>query len=252
MLPFFKSRQPAHRALSVQRQVRATQHYAGDDPWQEGLARCMKGDLDVPKELAHAFGIYKTPEKQERIEALLLAGATPADVLECLELDAGVTKLYRHLFFDTSVFETRLDRIEYAESYPNAILNGRARAWKLDAVEEGLEFLKATFGGGNYNVSPQKMIQTAVNKSFLLLGRSRHYDVGGPENKEIRQWALTGVKGISQLPTAVDMSGQDNTGDILFELDRRKQIASEQLAPKKHVDPTQILTGTDEEKPDAQ
>lgn len=251
MLPFYKSKNPAHRALAVERQVRVTRSFTGDDEWQEGLARCMLGDLDVPKELAHAYSIYMSTSKRERVEALLLAKATPADVLACLDIEPSITKVYHHLFFDTGVFESRLDRIQYAEEFEAEGPEDSGALWKTKALHEGLEYLKVLFGGVDYAVSPQKMIQQIINKSYLITGSLDEYGVDSGGGREIRQWALTGVKGISQLPTAADMSGQDNTGDLLYQLDRQKQISDGSRRVKDDVAPDQIMTGIEKEKSDA-
>jgi len=230
-------KKPGHRIDRVARQLRVHGVYLGEDEWEEALARGLTGDMDIPVELAEALAIYADEEHRAMMESLLLCGATDGDVKECLEIPPEVTRKYRELIFDSSVFRTRLDKMRYVKMCEAGI----GREYKEQGLKEGLEFLKLTFGGGQYNVSAMAMLQKQLNKAYAMVCAIDINAVSTDQAKEVRQWAVGSTKAISQIPTALDVSNTENSETLLFALEMREDALAARA--DENIEDAVILTG---------
>lgn len=235
------ARNPHHVIDRIVRQLRTQGRYLGEDPWEDALARGLSGDVDIPQELAEALSLYADVEHRSIIEALLLCGATENDVKECLGVELAVTKAYKHLIFDSSVFKTRLDSMRYVSN----LEDGNHKHLAQRGMAEGLEFLKLKFGGGAYNVSALAMLQKQLNKAYEMMCAVEPANADADFAKEVRQWAAVSTKAVAQMPTALDVSNTENNGTLLFALETRKDaLISSVLESEKPTDgASKILTG---------
>lgn len=203
----FHTAQPHHRFERIYTRLRQTGTYQTDDPLEEALVRLLLGETDVPEEVMRAYATYLDDYKREVVEAFLLAEAQPRDLHDIFRIQHDVIEVYQHLFFDTSVFHDRLDAEAYARNYPEDHDDGYGRELKINAIQLGLEYLKASFGRGNYEVSPTKAVRELVSQAYVTTKLASKYKIDSPKAKEARKWASTMVKSIESLPDAQDIEG---------------------------------------------
>lgn len=201
---------PRHRFSRVLERTRQTGSYKTSNPTEEALVRLLLGEDTVPEEIKRAYRIYKNDHKREVIEAFLLAGGGPRDLQQIFNIDLGVTEVYQEVFFDTEVFEDRLDAEAYARSYPTSHDGGFGYEQKNAAVDHGLEYLKASFGRGNYEVSPTKAMKELISQSYVLSKAATKFPVDHAKAKEARQWAATMINSIDSMPEAQEIEDTDD------------------------------------------
>ena len=239
-----KTPQPRHRFQRIHRQLRQTGTYSADDPVEEALVRFLLKDDSVPEPVIKACKVFWDGYKREVVEAFLLAEAGPKDLYEVFKIDTEVVELYEKLFFDISVFDDRLDAESYARNYEE---DDFGRELKISAIEDGLEYLKARFGRGNYDVSPTKAIKESISLSYVNSKVASKVSIDSPKAKEARKWASSMVKNIEALDTAQKIEGNKNA-DYMLKLkimsDKEGSSENEEI----DIDPEDIVTQNKEER----
>ena len=106
------------------------------------------------------FTIYENRKQAEILEALILSEC-PEDVIETsLHVPVCVTKWYKELFYDISVFRTDLDRLVYLTEYEDEW----ARDLKTKAVNLGYEFVLFNFA----NLVPKTDVQKRLIERMFM------------------------------------------------------------------------------------
>lgn len=216
----FQPPQPRHTFQKIHRRLRQTGSYKTENPVEEDTVRLLLGDMNVPEEVLRAYGVYWDEYKREVVEAFLLAEAAPKDLHDIFRIDEDVIEIYQKVYFDTSVFSDRLDAESYARSYGDADSFGREL--KISAIEDGLEYLKARFGRGHYDVSPVKAIRENISNSYINAKVATKVPIDSPKAKEARKWSNSLVKNVEALPDAQNIEG-NNTSDYIIQLDLLKE-----------------------------
>jgi len=235
----FHTAQPDHKFVRVHTELRQTGACSADDPLEEALARLLQGEEDAPEEVIRAYMTYVNAYKREVVESFLLAEAAPRDLFDVFKMRENIVVVYQQLFFDRSVFADRLDAEAYARDYPTDHDDGYGRELKLNAVQFGLEYLKASFGRGNYSVSPPTAVNELISQAYVTTKIASKFPVDSGKAKEAHKWAATMVKGIESLPSAQDIGGEKKE-DFLIKLRIEKENEdrpdiSEEITPKDIV-----------------
>lgn len=182
---------PDHVYQLALRNVRTTGKASSPDPLTHALERILLGEEDAPREVAYAYRLFVDDYQREVVEAFLLAGANEDDLREIFDIPVEVTRTYRALFFDLGVFLNRLDVESYVRFYPEDRGNGWGKIVKTDALDQGLEYLRVSFGRDRVSVDPQKVVDDAMRQSYLFMKVATKHPLDSPKAKEARQWTGT-------------------------------------------------------------
>lgn len=107
-----------------------------------------------------AFRIQGDLTQAEILEALLLSDCPPGDIVEAFGVPAKACDWYRELFFDTTKFRTKLDKISYVENYPDPF----GKALKVRALNLGYEYVLYTYA----NIVPKTEGQRRLVRTMFL------------------------------------------------------------------------------------
>jgi hypothetical protein len=152
----------------------------------------------------HAFLIYRDPIQKEVVESLLLADADPKDIMEVFGIPAEVILIYGELFFDTTAFRAKLDKVSYIEQYPERF----GKDLKLRAFALGPEFVYWTYG----NVIPKTDSQRALVKRMFMTSAYRAMEAtfNGIDSKITKQaldWSKNMLKAYEALEKLLSQEG---------------------------------------------
>lgn len=225
---------PRFRFERVLDKTRRNGVYDTDHALEEALVRLLLDKDGVPEEVLHAYRIFKDDYKREVIEAFLLAGGDGQDLHQIFRIDEKTVEVYSTLFFDTEVFHDRLDAESYARGYPTNHDDGFGREKKIEAIENGLEYLKAAFGRGNYQVSPEQAVREMISQSYILSKAAAKFPLDHKKAQEARQWASTMLSSIGSIPDAQQAESGDRQNFLL-----KLQFESTDEDPNA-VDPEEI------------
>ena len=140
-----------------------------------------RADADVSR--AHDINSHEF--KREEIESCLLAGLTPAEITKILEVPPSVTEVYMHYFFDVTVFEDKLDRIDYAYSYKG----DHGRELKKFAVDLGKECLKLRVSRGAHSIDPKEAQDAVRSTAYMMAQVAKINAITSEQSKAALRWA---------------------------------------------------------------
>lgn len=89
---------------------------AGYSPAMRSYYQLTLSDVCDSPTHAITFSIYKDPYQRGVVEALILSGADPIDVATAFDIPEESYKAFEELFFDSTQFRTKLDKISYIEN----------------------------------------------------------------------------------------------------------------------------------------
>ena len=170
-------RPPDHRARAI---LASDDASAWTDPRESALFHFVKtgGREVIIADVEDAYGVYFTPEYRHVVDALLLAKASDGDVCSALDLAPNVLSVYRHLFFDRSVFNHALEAHTYANTVP---CSDKERQHYLTAVMQGPAALFEQFRIGERPPPDVKSFMREV-MADLMVGFRQHrgQDISSP------------------------------------------------------------------------
>lgn len=217
---------PRHRFLAIEK----TKQRLPD--WQPGsleaeLYAALHGEK-ANASVVKALDIFRHEYKRETLEAALLSGMSSKEIEDLLRVDAQIVDAYRYLFFDTSVFENRLDEIDYAYTYQESVFG---RDLKKLAVDLGKDCLRVRLANNEASDIPAAKIVESVRKiAFLSINMVRTDRSNTELSNFAQRWATLGLKTAD--------SKQENTNNSLETL----RLALEGVEHKQpEIDPDQIL-----------
>lgn len=213
---------PRHRFLAVEK---AKQKPV--DPLEAELYAALHSK-SATSNVLKALDIFQHEYKRETLEAALLSGMSAKEIEEVLRLDAAVVEVYRYLFFDTSVFENRLDEIDYAYTYKESTFG---RDLKKLAVDLGKDCLRVRLASSDAcDIPAAKIIESVKKIAFLSINMVRTDRSNSELSNFAQRWATLGLK-------AADAK-QDTPNNSLETL----RLALEGVEHKQpEIDPDQIL-----------
>lgn len=193
----------------------------------------------------YASEIYEDNSRREVVEAALFGGATDEELDEVFGLSIELLVVYRELFFDLSVFRTKLDKIGYLENYPDA----EGRELKLRAYSLGPEFIYFRYG----NLVPKTENQRALVKKMFLSSAYRAMEANfNPINSKVSKISLDHAKIMLKSFEAMEKLLQNDTSDnydlVALLVDRKVTTAAGITKPEinepetpKVVDDSEIV-----------
>lgn len=183
---------PDHVYQRALGRVKAKAKAASSDPMVNALERLLLGDDAVPNEIAYAYRLFSDNYQREVMEAFLIAGAQPSVLEEIFDIPKPVTEAFATLFFDVSVFVNRLELESYVRYYAEDEEEGDwARALKQSALEQGLEYLRVSFGRDRVAVDPKAVVDDMLRQSFMFMKVASMHPLDSQKAKEARQWTGT-------------------------------------------------------------
>lgn len=141
----------------------------GEGPYGEGFSEVMEEyysfltdkDLStVDPDCLYAFQVNQEEVKREIVESLLISDADPDEVEAVFEITPKALSAYKELFFNKDNLVSKLDLVEYIETYPDGIGKGL----KLRAYNLGPEFIFYKYA----NIVPRTETQKILVKKMFM------------------------------------------------------------------------------------
>jgi hypothetical protein len=221
-------RKPSHRFDTIRTSVDTKERPSGK--LETELYNLLQGNAasDV---VTRAHDIHAHTYKREVMESFLLVGIPAEEVDRILGIPVEVTEAYKHLFFDSEVFEDELDRIEYAYSYTR---NDYGAELKKFAVDLGKESLKIRMSRGSYTVSSATVQGEIRATAYMIAQRAKTCNLTSEEAKEARNWAQLALKASSE-EEEKELAGIE---EISMELEAKDETTNEEKSGVKPEDIT--------------
>lgn len=232
-------RVPNHRFLKVQKMIETRQGRPSGTQ-EKALLALLKGKR-ANTDVTRAHDIHSHKFKREEMECCLLAGLTPFDIMAILEIPTTVTDAYTHLFFDVTVFEDKLDRIDYAYNYPEEY----GKELKTLAVDLGKESVMIRASRGAYSIEPKEAQNSIRSTAYIMAQIAKVNTVTSEHSRAALRWAQLCLRAAGELT-------EEETGTsekIRIEVEGRDVTTNEK---KSGISPAKILHGEqDNENPKA-
>lgn len=150
------------------------------DPRESALFHLVKsGGRDVIiGDVEDAYAVYFKPEYRHVVDALLLGKATDGEICSSLDFAPNVISVYRHLFFDRSVFTNALEAHDYAVRVP---CSDAERQNYLSALRQGPSPLLDKFRiGARPDPDVKAFLREVMNDLMSGFREHRGHDVSAP------------------------------------------------------------------------
>jgi len=203
---------PDHRWIAVKA--------AAAEPPQPIEAACWRHvrQLEVSPVIDRAKEIYDEEFERERLQPWLIAGAEDRDIYERTGLPTEVTRAYRHLFFDVSVFRDMFDKQLWVHRYQGT---PEGLAYLQKAVLYGVEAV-AHVMGAMVKLDPGHVVEASMRETFFRGQALRHAKLGSVDAAAAHSLLKSAVEN-SQLLTKTRPA---NVTDIMFKLKSREMTVS--------------------------
>lgn len=219
---------PNHRFLFVEAAV--SNGAEPRDTREAELRNLLRGET-VDAGVTRAYDIYTHTYKREILESFLLVGTDAREIDQILRITPAITEVYTHLFFDTTVFEDELDRIEYAHGYAR---NEFGSEMKKFAIELGRESLKVRVSRGTYVLPPTAVQNEIRSTAFILAQRAKINPIDSEVSKEAFRWAQLALKA----SIGIDTNDVHDIERLQIALDTRDETTNEE---RSGIEPATIL-----------
>ena len=203
---------------------------APTEPLEKELFLTLQGkgqDETVQK----ALDIYRDDYKREVVESFLLVNVSRSDIEKVLGVVPSVVNAFEQLFFDTGVFENRLDKFSYARSYTR---NDYGHALKNAGMDFGGDSLKIRMSAGSSYVSPTAVQNEVRAVAYFMAQRAKTNAVDSNIARAALEWAklaLRAAEGAKEESTA-------GVEQISIALETKTETTD---AEKSGIDPDDIL-----------
>lgn len=225
-------RAPNHRLCAVKTAL-SNGHELTDER-ELALANLLKGEECPDDSVRRALDIYGNVHKRETIESLLLAGCTVEEVDSATKVTEEITESYRHLFFDTEMFEDDLDCIAYAKEYDESEYGKELKNY---AVEIGKNGLLVRISRGAYIVPPDEAHTSVRNTSYMLSQLAKSNPTDSAIAKEAYRWAQLCMRSAENSP---DSNAGNPVLDLRIEVESVDRMHN---AENSDLDPEDISRG---------
>lgn len=190
------------------------------EPPQPIEATCWRHvhQIELSPAVDRAKEIYDEQFERERLQPWLIAGADDRDIWERTGLPTEVTRVYRHLFFDVSVFRDMFDKQLWVHRYQGT---AEGMAYLQKAVLYGIEAV-AHVMGAVVKLDPNLVVEASMRETFFRGQALRHAKLGSLEGAAAHSLLKSAVEN-SQLLTKTRPA---NITDIMFKLKSREMTLS--------------------------
>lgn len=180
---------PRHRFESVLQAVK-TSSPAPAGELEAALYGLMTKTGAVDPWAEYAYDLYLNTQHRAVVDAFILAGANREAVSKALHIPVLVLLAYEYLFFDTSTFRNRLEKITYASNY-----QGDPFAAELlkTGVMVGPDYLLWTYGGAD-NIETRTIVRHTMIDSFFRGMSHKGNSLTSGVAKESQKWWATAIK----------------------------------------------------------
>lgn len=162
--------------------------------------------------------IYEDEFERERFQPWLIAGVDDVDLRDRTGLPLEVTRAYRHLFFDVSVFRDLFDKQRWVHGYHGT---PEGLAYLQQAVLYGVEAVAHVMGAA-VKLDPHFVVEQSMRETFFRGQALRHAKLGGVDGAAAHSLLKSAVEN-SQLLTKTRPA---NITDIMFKLKSREMTLS--------------------------
>ncbi len=111
--------------------------------------------------LHNAYRVFKLNVYRVQLETLLLSGVDHDEVASTMHVNKDTLQAYVDAFFDTSVFETHIDKHEYVSGIQDIGELSVKSHW-----EKGLDYLKWTMGIGS-SPDAKTILTSLLNETYF-------------------------------------------------------------------------------------
>lgn len=206
-------RRPDHRWLAIATAAAEPEHAVEAACWRHVRQLEMSPTID------RALEIYEEEFERERLQPWLLAGAEDRDIQERTGLSIDITRAYRHLFFDVTVFRDMFEKQLWVHRYSapgGAEGTEVGQAYLQKALLHGVEAIAHTMGAP-CKLDPQQVVEASMRDLFYRGQAIRHARLNSPETAAAHSLLKTAVEH-SQL---MNKTRPANITDIMFKLKSR-------------------------------
>lgn len=200
-------RPPDHRAQALIASAKTLAEPDTQEPIEREFFHLVKTHAHDSYELSQAVGLYADEEYRHIMGALLLTNVNEESLCAMLGLSEAVLGVYRHLFFDTSVFPHNLARTRFVKE-----LNCRAELKALYelAIERGPnELLERYRIGIRPAIDPEIVMKDALGDMWGKFLSHRGYSVTSDTAKEALRW---GEAALRTAKVVLDTSREERKG----------------------------------------
>ncbi len=199
---------PAQRYRAVKNAAEPPEHPYERALWE--LLHDQAGDDHV----AYALGIYAGNTEREVMQAWLMANATDAQIHHHLRIPEQVTRAYRHLFFDTTVFRDELDVIRWVREFKPSCSADFGEQFLQNAVMIGVDYLAWLFGRGEPTLAPETVQKHLMADAYFRGRMNRLHPLTSKEVQVAHRLMLTAFK-VSQ---SLAKDSRPDISEILIKL----------------------------------
>lgn len=207
--------EPRHRYLEVRNAWRTKVSLSPllqNDVYATEYLKLLTNDPTAPasETVQHAADLFSDERHRGILDAFLLAGATLKEAASALDVPEAVVDVYQYLFFDTTVFRNKLERMSYSSSYEG---DPWASEYVRSGVVVGVSYLMWSFGGGN-DVSTRDAVRNAMTDAFFKSRAHRGNTLTSGVSKEAHKWLSTATKN-AELLEKLDPQTQQQAHEAL-------------------------------------
>ncbi len=215
-------RDPAERWFAVRAASAEPAHPIESACWQHINQLMMVPAVD------RALEIYGEPFERERLQPWILAGADDADIEKRVGLPREVTRTYRHLFFDVSLFRDMLEKQLWVARYGGS---AEGLAYLQKAVLFGVEAVAHSMGA-ECRLDPQHVVEASMRDLFFRGQAIRNASLTSPATAAAHALLKTAVEH-SQLLTKTRPA---NITDVMIKVKNRELTQSvEDVVPHGEI-----------------
>ncbi len=186
------------------------------EPEQPIEAACWRHlhHVEMVPAIDRAKEIYDEEFERERLQPWLIAGADDADIRDRTELPIEVTRAYRYLFFDVSVFRDMFDKQLWVHRYQGT---PEGLAYLQKAVLYGVEAI-AHVMGATVKLDPSYVVEQSMRETLFRGQALRHSKLGSVDAAAAHSLLKSAVEN-SQL---LMKTRPANITDVMFKLKNRE------------------------------
>jgi hypothetical protein len=202
---------PHHRLFAAQRAIKSGREVT--DPKVRELVAALTNEDGVSERLKYVVRLFLKPYHRTVLNALCLSGATPDEMFQATEIPPGILAAYQEYIFDTSVFENRLDRVNWVEDQKDYCTPAQLQTL-VSAMTVGPKYLVWMLTGrGSY--TPSEVLRILMNDATLRSLGHRSAPLDSNLAKEAHTWARTAER-LAKTVSQVDPQDEEEARKQLY------------------------------------